>query len=429
MANIEAHQARPAALNPQFDSERWTPYSLNILLICILAWAFDVYEQTIVQLITPILIKEWNITPAVIGNITTVSRWIGLIGGIAFPVLADHYGRKPILILAIVGYSLCSGLTGFANGPMQLLIFSSIARVALAGENPVGQIMVSETAPTKWRATALGALIGGYPLGYLLTTLVAQWVVPVWGWRALYWIGILPALMVLWIAFSIKESPRFERVSTEAFRGSFWKSFNLMAPARKYPREMLIAVLVNLFYLFTWIGWSAWMPQFLATEKKLGFQTMASYLTIWMAVAIFAYYFCGWLCDMYGRRIVIPAFLIPSAILLVVLGYIDDPQKLFWVGLVTNFLITGSFGSGLGYCTELFPTEIRGTAVGSAFTLGSIGASAAPAIIGWIATSHSIAAALPLLAISFLCLVPIFAWFGHDTTRKELLDFVGEKHS
>src|SRR5215471_8936389 len=126
---------------------------------------------------------------------------------------------------------------------------------------------------------------------------------------------------------------------------------------RQYPHEMATATLLYFFYLFTWIGWSAWMPQFLANEKHLGFQTAASYLSIWMFCAIFAYYLCGWLSDLFGRRYVIPAFCIPAAILLVVMGQLDSATGLFWVGLILNFLITGSFGAGLGYNTELFPTQ------------------------------------------------------------------------
>jgi MFS family permease len=308
-----------------------------------------------------------------------------------------------------------------------LLIFSSITRVALAGETPVGMVMVSETAPTKWRATALGGLVGGYPFGYMLCSLAALAVVPLWGWRALYFIGLLPALMVFWVAWGIHESPRFERVTTAMLKEGLKKQLDIWSPVRDYPREMLIATLVYLFYLFTWVGWSAWMPQFLANEKHLGFQTTASYLSIWMFVAIIAYWICGWLCDTFGRRYVIPAFVIPAAGFLVLLGHLNSPTSLFWVGLVTNFLITGSFGTGLGYTTEIFPTQIRGTAVGAAFAFGTAGGSTAPAILGWIATSHSISAGLPLLAVSFFLLAPLFLWFARDTTRRELTDFVGEK--
>src|SRR3981081_900408 len=159
----------PAAVAPHLAaSDRWTRYNATVLTICILGWAFDIYEATIMQLVTPLLIKEWGITPATMGMVTTVSRWIGLIGTFAFPVFADLYGRKPALIWAILGYSVFPGLTGFSTGWVSLLIFSSITRIALAGENPVGMLMVTETAPTKWRATALGVLVGGYSVGYML---------------------------------------------------------------------------------------------------------------------------------------------------------------------------------------------------------------------------------------------------------------------
>jgi MFS family permease len=109
------------------------------------------------------------------------------------------------------------------------------------------------------------------------------------------------------------------------------------------------------------------------------------------------------------------------------MGYLDSPSGLFWVGLVLNSMITGSFGTGLGYTAELFPTQIRGAGIGASFTIGLAAASLAPMIMGWIATAYSIAAGLPLLALSFLLLGPLFIWFAPDTTRKELSDFVGQK--
>src|SRR5437660_4627901 len=136
-------------------AEGWTGYSVTVWAICILGFAFDIYESTIMQLVTPLLIKEWGIAPATIGTITAVSRWVGLIGVFVFPTLADLYGRRPVLVLTILGYSLFTGLTGFAQGPMQLLIFTSITRITLQGETPVGMIMVSQPAPPQWRATVL----------------------------------------------------------------------------------------------------------------------------------------------------------------------------------------------------------------------------------------------------------------------------------
>jgi MFS family permease len=385
---------------------------------------FDVYEQTVMQIVTPILIKEWSITPATIGNVTTIGRWVGMIGLFVFPALADLYGRKPLLIVSIAGYSLFSGLTGFATGWVSLLVLSSLNRIALSGELPVGMVMVSETAPTRWRATALAVLVGGFPIGYLLCTLAASVVVPAYGWQALYFLGVLPALLVLWIRVGVNESPRFERVTSTMVKQGLRQRFDLWSPFLSYPRKMIVATLVYFFYLFTWIGWSAWMPQYLATEKKLGFQTTVQYLSVWMFAAIFAYWICGWLSDQFGRRFVIPAFVVPAAALIYLMGHVDSPQHLFWTGLFANFLILGSFGTGLGYTTELFPTQIRGTAVGAAYTFGVAAGSLAPAILGWIATSHNLAAGMPLLAVSFLALAPLFLFAAPDTTRQELTDFL-----
>jgi MFS family permease len=285
--------ASAAVAAPAISDERWTSYSATVLTICILGWAFDIYEATIMQLVTPILIKEWGITPATMGSVTTISRWVGLIGTFVFPVFADLYGRRPVLIWSILGYSVLTGLTGFSTGWVTLLIFSSITRIALAGENPVGMLLVTETAPKKWRATALGGLVGGYPFGYMLCSLAALVVVPLWGWRALYFLGILPALLVLWVRLGIKESPRYERVTAQMLKEGLKKRLDILAPFHSYPRESVLATLIYFFYLFTWVGWSAWMPFYLANEKHLGFPTMTSYLSIWMACAIFAYWICG----------------------------------------------------------------------------------------------------------------------------------------
>jgi MFS family permease len=412
------------AFAPQ--SDRWTAARALVLVVCILGWAFDVFEGTIPQLTTPFLLQEFNLTPAAFGVISSIARWVGLLGFFIFPALADLYGRKPILLVTIFGYSVLTGLTGLVQNWQQFVVTTSATRLALSGENPVGLVMVSETAPTKWRATALGGLVGGYPFGYMLAALAGFLVVPLWGWRALYFLGIAPALLVLLVRRGIRESPRFERVTLAMLREGLQKRLNIVAPFRQYPREMLIGCLLNFFYLWTWLGWSAWMPLFLANEKHLGFQTAAAYLTIWMAFAIAAYWLCGWLCDTFGRRFVIPAFVIPAGILLLVIGRLDDPTSLFVVGLVLNFLITGSFGAGLGYATELFPTAIRGTANGGIFLIAGVVSAFSPILIGYYATVATIADGLWLLALSFFLIAPIFLFFAKETTRTNLTDFVGE---
>jgi hypothetical protein len=102
--------------SPQVAADRWTVYSMTVWAICMLGFAFDICEATIMQLVTPLLIKEWGIAPATIGNITTVSRWVGLIRVLVFRTLVDLYCRRTILVLTILSYSLFTGLTGFGKG-------------------------------------------------------------------------------------------------------------------------------------------------------------------------------------------------------------------------------------------------------------------------------------------------------------------------
>lgn len=150
----------PAAMAPPAQStDRWTRSNATVLAVCILGWAFDIYEQTVLQITTPILLKEFNMTLAEMGTVQTVSRWLGIVGYFVFPALADLYGRKPVLIWSILGYTLFSGLTGFSTGMGMLLALTAITRIALSGEGPVGMVMVAETAPTKWRSAASSAAI------------------------------------------------------------------------------------------------------------------------------------------------------------------------------------------------------------------------------------------------------------------------------
>ena len=174
-------------------------------------------------------------------------------------------------------------------------------------------------------------------------------------------------------AAGINESPRYEHVTAEMLKTGLKKQLDILSPFRSYPRESIIATLVYFFYLFTWVGWSAWMPFYLANERHLGFPTMATYLAVWMFFAIFAYWICGWLCDQFGRRYVIPAFAVPAAILLVVMGYVDSPTSLFWVGLAT--ISSSPAASAPGSATRPRSSRRRSVAPGSARPSPSASAS------------------------------------------------------
>jgi len=163
--------------------------------------------------------------------------------------------------------------------------------------------MVSETAPTKWRATALGGLVGGYPFGYMLCSLTALVV------RAALGIGVpllarhpagAPSSLG---AAGCQESPRFERVTSAMLTEGLKKRLNIWSPIREYPREMLTRPCCISSIFSPGSVWSAWMPQFLANESISGFRQRRAIFRSGCSAAIFAYYLCGWLSDLFGRRL------------------------------------------------------------------------------------------------------------------------------
>src|SRR5262249_18571786 len=128
-----------AAATDQPSADRWSAYSAIVLAICVLGWAFDIYEQTIMQLVTPLLIKEWGITPATMGYVTTIARWVGLIGLFLFPALADLYGRKP----------------GMLDDPASLFWAGLAANFLITGSFGAGLGYTTELFPTQIRGTAV----------------------------------------------------------------------------------------------------------------------------------------------------------------------------------------------------------------------------------------------------------------------------------
>src|SRR4051812_26048303 len=274
-------------------------------------------------------------------------------------------------------------------------------------------LMVTETAPTKWRATALGGLVGGYPFGYMLCSAAALVVVPLWGWRSLYFLGIIPALLVLWIRIRIKESPCYERVTAQMLKEGLKKQLDILSPARQYPREMLVASLV--YFFLSGHREATRLPNHGLLSHDLDGLRHLRLLVLRLAVRFVRTTMGDSVFRSPGRRS-------PGLD-----GLARQPHE----------PVLGGSGNQLPHHRQLrhrpwlyrraIPNPDPRHRCGRVLQIGLAAASLAPMIMGWIATAHSVAAGLPPLAVSFLLLAPLFIWFAPDMTRKELTDFVGQK--
>ncbi len=330
--------APATAAPPLASTEGWNSYNVKVLTICILGWAFDIYEATIMQLVTPLLIQEWGITPATMGFVTTVVALGRADRDIRISVLADLYGRRPALIWAILGYSIFTGLTGFSTGWISLLIFSSITRIALAGEEP-GRHADGHRGPRRPNGAPPRSAVSSAAIrsAICLCSLAALVV------RAL--VGVALALFPRHPAGAAGALDPLRHQGKSALRachradaqGRAEEAARYLFAGATIPARDVIASLVYFFYLFTWIGWSAWIAVLSRHEASsasrhghlsLDLDVLRDIRLLVLRLAV----------RLYGRRWVIPAFAVPAGILLIVMGYCETPTTLFWVGLAVNFL-------------------------------------------------------------------------------------------
>jgi putative MFS transporter len=394
-----------------------------VVAICCLIWVFDVFETTTLTLATPAILQEFGLTRADIGVLRLVTTWIGVIGVFAITPLADVFGRRIMMSVVVLGYSLLTGLTGFVQSFLQLLAATGLARIPLSGVQ-VAAVMAVEASPTRGRGLAQGLYSGGYPIGFFLSSLVSIWVIPHLGWRFMYFLGILPALLAFFVLRNIKESPRFARVEAEKRAEGQKTKLEYATALRRYPKEIALGTLTVFCFLFPWVGWSSWVPTYMTTEMGLGLETSSTYLSIWMLLGFFAYLANGWVADRVGRRIIVPLTVIPAGLLLAFYGAFAGQTGIFVVGTLINILMIGNYGAGYYYLTELFPTEVRATAYGICYAVGFAGSGFAPLVAGF---TPSIAAAWPFYAAPFLVLAPLYGLVFKENIGKELIDRVGQR--
>lgn len=414
----------PAPGSTAAASDRLTGYLLVVFVLSGLGYLFDVIEGLWFNVTIPIWLTEFNVSMSQIGFIATVSGWVGIIGGVGFPLLADRYGRKPMMSLSILGFTIGTALTGFVRNPLQLGIVRSLTRVPLAGETTISYMMIAETMPTRWRSIFLAGTNSFYPLGYAIGVSIAAAAIAAFTWRGLYFLGIVPALIVVLLRFKLKESPRFQVVKQERAAGRAKQqgfAESMLTPWRLYPHEMRMALIAFTLYSFIWVGWSTWMPTWLVKVVKLDIGTASQWQAIWMISSVIGYWVCAALCQKIGKKRGVPLFIVPGGLLLIAAMATRDLETTFWLGLVLTVVLTASYGSGSNtYCAELFPTQIRGAALGWVSLIGTLVGYACPWAMGLIADAAGLQASFILPAIACLLVGPFFLFLAPETINVPL---------
>jgi MFS family permease len=347
------------------------------------------------------LMTDLGMTKTTAGFLNSLTLLSSALGGIAFGFLADRVGRVRSMMVSILVYSLASGACGLATSITQLAIFRFILGLGLGGEWGTGAALIAETWPAEHRGKALALMQSSWAIGEMVAVGVTALILPTLGWRAVFFVGVLPALVALWMRRSVPEP----KLWTERASRSGVPIRILWRPDIR--RNGIIATTMNAFTMFGYWGLFTWIPAYLSLPveqggRGLGLMATTTWLLImgvgkWMGYASY-----GLFADQLGRRRTYGGYLVVAAILVPLYGMASSPVVLLILGPLVAFFGTGYY-SGFGpISSELFPTEVRATAMGIAYNVGRAASAVAPAVIGALAVKYGLGYAFLPLAAAFL---------------------------
>ncbi len=385
---------------PVFDWPRdVTPAERRSLLAGGLGWMLDAMDVMLYSLVVTHLIRDFGLDKATAGLLNSLTLVASAIGGLAFGFLADRVGRTRALSLSILVYSLASGACGLSQTIEQLAICRFVLGLGMGGEWTTGAALIAETWRAEHRGKALGLMQSSWAIGEMIAAGVVALVLPGYGWRAVFFVGVLPALVVFWIRRDVEE-PRLwtERAPAPAGGPSLWRGALL--------RNGVLATAMNACAMFGYWGLFTWIPSYLslpAADGGRGLDLMKT--TAWLLVMgvgkWLGYASFGFFGDAFGRRRSYVTYLLIAAVLVPLYGTATTPFWLLVLGPFVAFFGTGFFSGFSAIASELFPTPVRATAMGVSYNLGRGLSAAAPFVVGALAKDHGLGAAFFLQAAAF----------------------------
>ncbi|HZJ62070.1 MAG TPA: MFS transporter [Kofleriaceae bacterium] len=372
-----------------------------------LGWALDAFDVMLYSFCLTTIMDEWHLKPAEAGFMVTVTLFASSFGGILFGEVADRIGRKKALMATVLLFSICSGLSGLAQNLTQLAIARTVLGLGMGGEWASGALLVSETWPARHRGKAIGFMQAGWAIGYIAAAIAGATILPRFGWRAMFFVGIAPALFTLWIRRRVEEpaiwlEAKRNGITAQRMAGSFVRIFE-----KDLLRFTLLCTLTSAFVMFAYWGLFTWMPGFLALPLEkggagLGIAKAPLWIIPMMIGAFVGYITFGFIADKIGRRPTFAAYLVISAILVWIFGNTRDATQLMVLGPLVGFFGSGYFSVFGAFIAELFPTRARGAGVGFCYNAGRMLSALAPTLIGSLSVKYGLGGALTFVAIAFL---------------------------
>ncbi len=370
----------------------------------------DAFDILLYALVLPAVMTSLHLNKSLAGALGSVTLVAAAVGGILFGIAADRWGRVRMLTLCVLVYAVFTAACGLAWNFPSLLCFRVLLGFGMGGEWATGASLVSETWPAASRAKALALMQSSFAVGFGLAALVSYGLQPLITWRGVFAVGLLPALLTVWLRRRVPEPEAWrtavrERVAAHPFA-------TILRPP--LLPQTVVLTLMNACCLFAWWGFNLWVPAYLSLAPAhggIGFtaRTMTGILVAMQVGMWCGYIGFGYLATAFGRKRVYVAFLLTAAALLMLFARVHSPWLLLALGPCVAFAATGYFSGFADVTANAYSTAIRSTAQGFTYNFGRLASAAAPFLAGGLADRHGFRAAFSLDAAAFLAAA--FFWF------------------
>jgi MFS family permease len=385
-------------------------------------FGLDGFDYLVYSFIIPTLLGVWGMSKAQAGYIGTGTLLTSAVGGWGAGVLADRYGRVRILQLTVLWFAAFTFLSGFTQSFGQLFFTRAMQGFGFGGEWAVGSILVAETVNPAYRGRAVGWVQSSWSVGWGAAAL-AFWMVsavapPELAWKIVFWLGLLPGLLVLYIRRNVAEPAVF--LQTRALR------LLQAAPRSRFldifrPPLLLTTVLATALstgMLGAYYSVTLWLPTFLATERHMSVAGTTGYLLMVILGSWVGYQVNAWLTDLLGRRLGFISFAFCGAVLILLYTRMPVAGGMFLIGFPLGFFLLGIF-SGMGaYLSELFPSQLRGSGQGFTYGVGRAIGGFCPLLIGQLSNHIPLGDSIGAFTAAAYALVMISAWALPETRGK-----------
>lgn len=380
-------------------------------------WVFDFYDLVLFTFLVSQLQTSLNFSAEMLSLCLGISLFATGLGGIIFGALGDKYGRKKVLQWTIIIYSIGTLLSAFSWNFYSLVLFRFITGLGVGGEWATGQTYINETFPDELRAKFGAFMQSGAPVGVILASIVGGVISPIIGWRMTFLVSILPALTVIYIRRYLKESDVWLANKDQYVNKSIFQEFKQLITKEHRKIFFMSLILCILGMSAYWYTYS-WLPTYLAKERGLAAIGSTFGIILIQCGDFIGYTSFGFVAEKLGRR---PAFTIYSFIMAFGIAMItlcwnqiqQIPDLIFVFMFLTGFG-TGYFGGFGALFSELFPTKIRNTGVGTVFNLARGVQFVTPVIITLVATYFDLSYGIAIAAI-FALLVGVWIWTFPET--------------